>query len=204
MTRWRHYFELTLVDSRNLDARSAVEDFVQCADHSAIVSISDEAVVADANTLWAVSILGTFLARSLVVRVRRLFVVGNLVTLEAVAFKARVAYAVIASVSVVALGVVGTDVWRSALVNVDASLRRFAVRAGSGESEAILALTLFWIQKVRNFQKDQENLTSKLSSDVGTQIELSPQLAVPSWHGFERSLMPTLLTVEMRTAFSCE
>lgn len=39
-----------------------------------------------------------------------MFVVGNLVTLEAVAFKARVAYAVIASVSVVALGVVGTDV----------------------------------------------------------------------------------------------
>lgn len=62
----------------------------------------------------------------------------------------------------------------------------------------------FGDQKIRNMYRMLSDVTSKLSSEVGTQIELSPQFAVPSWHGFERSVIPTLLTVEMRTAFSCE
>lgn len=93
------------------------------------MSVPYESTVAHANTLRAVSVLRTFVARRhrLSIMRRRRFVLGNLLAVVAVAFVAREADAVVASVSVVAFRKLRANVRAAALVDVDANLGGLAV-----------------------------------------------------------------------------
>lgn len=133
---------LTFLNSRNLNARHSIKSFIHCANHSAILTVSDKASITDANAFRAVSIFRAVATLGLVIARRRRILSNDSLAVKAVAFIARQTFAIVAAVAVVAFSELGADVRAAALVNVDTDLGRFTIGTGGGKCETVLTLAL--------------------------------------------------------------